>query len=322
MRQKRSATPQTAEAGQRRSVSVSDASRRGSVLANVFPAAQAAVDDWGTPRRHSGGGERLGIYKPHSSQALVVDVFGTLQAAPGREAVLDRWALELGLPAGGPWEVTLEWRDPENHLREQQPTWVDAVARSPHALIFFEGKFTEGNGGRCSQPGRLKSGPHKGLRQCTGSYMWQVNPVDGAEARCALTAKGIRYWDLVPRVFDYDPDQSYLDCPFAGPWFQWMRNLTVCFEVARHAGLRPAVVVAYADGPGLPMAARVRSAEWARLLGRLQPDAVAFRALPFQTLIAWAQQAARADPVWPDLAAWVQAKIDAVCAGWTDLPQG
>jgi hypothetical protein len=52
-----------------------------------------------------------------------------------------------------------------------------------------------------------------------------------------LTAKGIRYWDVIPRVFDYDADASYIECPFAGPWFQWMRNLTLCHEAAGARGL-------------------------------------------------------------------------------------
>jgi hypothetical protein len=298
-----------------RTRSASDPTRYTSILANLFPAAHAAVQPMRAFRWHSAAGERYDTWKVQSSQALAIDVFGTLQTAPQRAAVLDRLAGELGLPAGGPWEVQLEWHDPDNRLNEHQPTWVDAVARSPRALILFEGKFTESDGGRCSQTQPLRSGPHQGLRQCSGSYMWQVNPATGQEARCALTAKGLRYWEFIPQVFDYDAGQSYFECPFAGPWFQWMRNLTVGYAAARlsHAQ-RAAWVLAYAEGPGLPMAARVRSPEWARLLDRLQPGAITLRALSYQALIALAQAACPNDPVWPALAAWVQQKIDTVCA--------
>lgn len=298
-----------------RTRSASDPTRYGSILGNLFPAAHAAVQPLREFHWHSAAGERYDTWKVQSSQALAIDVFGTLLAAPTREAVLDGWAAALGLPAGGPWEVALEWRDPANHLREKTRTVVDAMARSPQTLIFFEGKFTESDGGGCSQTGRLPSGPHRGQRQCTGSYMWQVNPATGEEARCALTAKGLRYWEVVPRVFDYDAEQSYFECPFAGAWFQWMRNLTVCYEAAQQSGRRPAFVVAYADGPGLSMAARVRSAEWERLRGRLQPRAISFQAMAYQDLIALARSSAPADPTWPALAAWVQNKIDSVCAG-------
>ena len=253
-----------------RTRTASDPTRYTSILANLFPAAHAAVQPLEAFRWHSSPGERYDTWKVQSSQALAIDVFGTLLASPGRGAVLDRLAGELGLPAGGPWDMQLEWHDPQNHLGEHQPTWVDAVARSPRALILFEGKFTEADGGRCSQTQPLRSGARRGLRQCTGSYMWQVNPATGQEARCALTAKGLRYWEEIPRVFDYDAEQSYFECPFAGPWFQWMRNLTVGYAAARAAGQRPAWVLAYADGPGLRLAERVRSPEWTRLLGRLQ----------------------------------------------------
>jgi hypothetical protein len=220
-----------------RTRTASDPSRYASILANLFPAAHAAVQPMTGFRWHSAAGERYDTWKVQSSQALAIDVFGTLKNLPNRVAVLDRLAGELGLPAGGPWDVHLEWHDPENHLREKQPTWVDAVARSPRALILFEGKFTEGDGGSCSQTQPLRTGRRKGLRQCTGGYMWQVNPANGREARCALTAKGLRYWDVIPRVFDYDAGQSYFECPFAGPWFQWMRNLTLCHEAAGARGL-------------------------------------------------------------------------------------
>jgi hypothetical protein len=290
------------------------AARQASILANLFPAAHEAVEPFECFRWHSGAGDRYDTFKIQSSQALAIDVFGTLRCAGSRDTVLDAVGARLGLPPGGPWEVSLEWHDPDNLLHEKQRTWVDAVARSPQALVFFECKFTESDGGSCSQTQPLRQGRRKGLRQCNGQYMWQVNPANGKEARCALTAKGLRYWDIIPRVFDYDAGASYFECPFAGPWFQWMRNLTIAHEVARHAGMRPALVVAYADGAGLPMAARVRSAEWARLRGRLQRDVVPLHAVSYQTLLAWACAAAPADPTWPALARWVQNKIDTVCS--------
>ncbi len=289
---------------------LADASRRATILRNIFPAAHAALEPWEAFRWHGGPGERSDTYKTHSSQALAVDVFGTLQQAAGRDRALAAVARAAGVPTAGPWTVALEWHDPGNALREKQPTWVDAVARSPHSLIFFECKFTEHDGGRCTQ---TQANP-RGQRPCTGRYMWQTNPANGREARCALTGKGIRYWEEIPRVFDYDAEASYFECPFAGAWFQWMRNLTVCAAAARREGLRPALVLAYADGPGLPMAARVRGAEWARLLSRLQPGVIGLHALSLQTLVGLARAANPAEPVWDELAAWVQRKIDEVCA--------
>jgi hypothetical protein len=286
-------------------------SQQATILANLFEGAQAAVLPWGKFRWHSAAGEGWDTWKEHSSQALAIDVFGALQLSDQRDVVLDRLAAELALPTGGPWQVSLEWHDPHNYLKERQPTWVDAVAESPRSLIFFECKFTESDGGSCSQTQPLKTGPHKGLVQCNGSYMWQVNPATGREARCTLTDKGIRYWEVIPRVFDY-ADESYFECPFRGAWFQWMRNLTVCAEYARQRNLRPAFVVVYADAPSLPMARRVQSPEWQRLVGRLQSDQIAFQAIAFQTLTALAQAADPANSLWAQLADWVRGKIERV----------
>ena len=287
-------------------------SQQASILANIFEGAQAAILPWETFRLHSATGEHWDTWKEHSSQALAIDVFGTIKFAAECEAVLDRIASEVGLPVGGPWNVHLEWKDPDNWLGEKQPTWVDAVAESPHALMFFECKFTETDGGVCSQTQPLKSGARRGLRQCNGSYMWQTNRVNGREARCILTTKGIHYWDVIPKVFDYDTNESYFECPFRGPWFQWMRNLTVCYQAARNTGRQPAVLVVYADAPGLPMAERVKSPEWTRLLGRLQSRAVTFRAIPFQQMTHLAREAAPHDHLWVQLEEWVNTKIESV----------
>jgi hypothetical protein len=287
--------------------------RRRSIEANLFPFAHAAVEPWAEFRWHSAAGEVCDAWKEKSSQALAIDVFGSLKLHPARDRALDGLARALGLPAGGPWEVALEWRDPDGLLDEKTSTWADAMARSPNALILFEGKFCEPDGGGCSQVQPIGRGRHKGLRQCSGHFVPQVNPVNGAQARCALNAKGIRYWDFIPDVFGYDAGQSYAPCPFAGAWFQWMRNLTTCVAVARAHGLKAAFVVVYADGPGLPMAERVRQAEWRWLESRVDPGVVTFRALSYQRLLALARQADRDDAVWRELEAWVARKVAAVC---------
>jgi len=291
------------------------ASRRRSIEANLFPFAHAAVEPWAAFRWHGATGESCDTWKEHSSQALAIDVFGTLKLHPRRDAMLDAVARELGLPAGGPWAVDLEWHDPDNRLREKTPTFVDAVARSPRNLMVFESKFSENDGGTCSQTRPLPTGRRKGLRQCSGHYVPQVNPANKLEARCALSAKGIGYWDIIPDVFGYSAETSIAPCPFAGPWFQWMRNLTTAYAVARHHHLRAAFVVAYADGHGLAMAQRVHSPDWQWLRNRVDPARVAFRAISIQQLLHLAGRGAGDDAVWQDLAGWVRRKIDSVCGG-------
>jgi hypothetical protein len=270
------------------------------------------VEPWEKFRWHGASGDSCDTYKEKSSQALAIDVFGTLQQSDDRDAIFDHLATSLGLPAGGPWQLGLEWRDPDNQLNEKQRTWVDAVARSPRCIIFFECKFTEPDGGGCGQTVPILTGRRKGFRQCNGGYVPQHPTPEGPHERCILTLKGMRYWDYIPLVFRLDPDRSYLPCPFAGPWFQWMRNLTSCYAVARAAQLQPAFLVIYADDRRLHMAQRVRLPEWQRLTASVDPAAIAFRAISYQALLAQARQAAPANRTLPELAAWVQNKIDSV----------
>lgn len=147
---------------------VMSAFRRRSIEANLFPAALAAVEPWERFRWHGASGDGCDTYKEKSSQALSIDVFGTLQQSAERDVVLDQLAAGLGLPMGGPWDLKLEWRDPHNLLKEKQRTWVDAVARSPRSLIFFECKFCETDGGGCGQTQPILAGRRKGFKQCNG----------------------------------------------------------------------------------------------------------------------------------------------------------
>jgi hypothetical protein len=299
-----------------------DPEKRRLIEANLFPHARPAVEPWDEFPWHPNGTNRCATDRPHSSQALAIDVFGTLMTASqkDRDAILDRLVERLGLPAGGPWYVKLEWKDAANRMKEWRKSQIDTVARSPKCLIFFECKFKEEDGGPCSQTRALSSGANKGIVQCNGRHEIQHNPVKKSMARCSLTGKGIRYWEVIPELFLYRNDADYNPCPFAGPWFQWMRNLTCCWLTARQEQLTPAFVLSYADGPGLPMAEKIagkRSAEWTAFTSRLRPGAMCFKPISFQQLVAGAEQAV-ADVagdvwVWQDLGQWVQRKISDVC---------
>jgi hypothetical protein len=122
------------------------------VRANLFHAAHAAIPDWSTFPWHRDREGNIQAHKPWSSQALAIDVFGTIEQSPERDLILDRLAIELDLPPGGPWKVELEWTDPANSLRERKRTQVDAAAFGSRAAILFECKFTEPGGGAAKSP--------------------------------------------------------------------------------------------------------------------------------------------------------------------------
>ena len=286
--------------------------------ANLFHAAHDAVGFDDSFSWHKDSSNTVDSWKKHSSQALAIDVFGTIKQPEHRDILMDAIAKELGLQGGGPWTVELEWSDPDKHLKEspQWPTQVDVMAQNSHNLIFFECKFTEVDGGSCSQPRPLNNGQKKGKRQCNGNYEDQVNPANGKRSKCALTGKGIRYWEVIPQVLNCDPAANLSPCPFKGSWFQWMRNLTVCSEVARKKSLKPAFVLVYADGDGLHMAKKVKLPDWKEFTDCVKKDGIVFRVFSYQTIIQQLQGSISknkdAQDLLRKLGEWVEKKIQTV----------
>jgi hypothetical protein len=288
------------------------------IRSNIFRDAHTAVEPWETFPWHRGSDGKIDAYKKHSSQALAIDVFGTLKMSSDRDTILNHLAKELDLPIEGTWEIDLEWKDPKNLLKERRQTQVDVVACNRKSLIFFECKFTEADGGSCSQPEPIKDGQNKGLKQCNGSYEKQTNPVNKKIARCALTGKGIRYWDVIPQIFDYVADIDYKTCPFKGPRYQWMRNLTACWEVAKDKHLVPAFIVVFADTPKLPLAEKVKSEEWKEFVSHILPRRIGVRTVSFQKIVKMSCNEAVLEPnTYHDLLHWVEYKIEQVAHALT-----
>lgn len=286
------------------------------VRQNLIPSAHPAIKDWDAFPWHRSGGV-VDTMRSHSSQALAIDVFGTLKAST--PAVIDQIVGELastiGLSGAGPWDVALEWNDRENRLKETGTrSQIDVALTSPHALICIEAKFTEPDGGCCSQPQPIGSGPNQSKRQCNGNYELQTNPVNGKTARCALAAKGIRYWEVAEQAMHVNGSVDSHPCPFAGPTYQWMRNLCLAYESARAREKAAGVLVVYADALHLPMAQKVNSVQWATLRNQVRTDRIAFAAMSYQQIVGRTVQVlgehtAEAKP-WAELRDWVARKVE------------
>ena len=285
---------------------------------NLFEAAWSAVGSWDTFPWDKDEQGNIQTHKRHSSQALAIDVFGTIKTSRHRDLILGRLAKHLGLTSVGPWKVSLEWRSPDNELHEKRQTQIDVAAVSPTTLMFFECKFTE-SGGSCSQPKPLKNGPHKGIIQCNGNYQLQTNPLNASISKCALTQKKILYWDVIPRILPYSPQIEHSPCPFAGSYFQWMRNLTSCFERARVTSKRPAVIVAYADNPKLQMPQTLATPGWLAFAASVREESITFSSISYQNIISIAEAAVADLPdevdKWERLRCWVEQKIVMAGAG-------
>jgi hypothetical protein len=150
------------------------------------------------------------------------------------------------------------------------------------------------------------------MSQCNGNYEEQINPVNRETDRCALTAKGVRYWDLIPDVMNIDSKVDHTPCPVAGGSYQWMRNLVAARALSRNAGVPAAFGLVYADGR-FQMAKKLKDKKWKeRLMDSVAGRAVHLEAVSYQELIRIAQDAAIVEDLktLADLWEWVQRKFD------------
>jgi hypothetical protein len=274
---------------------------------NLFPPARPAVEPWDKFPWHLDRSNLCDTWKIHSSQALAIDVFGTLMilAQPSRDAIFDSICKKLNVPPGGPWQVHLEWLDPKNLLKEPRPTQVDAVAVGRFTFILFEVKFTERQAGSCSQTMRLA---RVGQAQCNGNFELQVNPANQISNRCALTGKGIRYWEIIPQIFRLDSGDDSRPCPFAGQEYQWMRNLVLTRAIAEATHKSSAFAIAYM-GPNLPISDYLKSERWTAFQSLLRPETPAPIAIEIRELM---RAAMVIEPSLTELTAWVDMKFDRV----------
>jgi hypothetical protein len=272
---------------------------------NIFPAAHQACVPWEKFPWHTWA------HVAHSSQALAIDIFGTIKTSPNRDAIVDAFAQTIGLPTGGPWTITLEWTARPTVLNEPHPTQVDVYAESPQSIILFECKSTEQDGGACSQTVK-----RDGATPCDGNYGKNSTHENDMTSRCALSEKGIQYWDIIPKVFHLDTQTDYQPCPFAGSAYQWMRNLVVAYKVGRQKNKQPAVVIVYADHPGLPMAQKVRSRDWTAFTKTVRKDQVPLHVHSYQEILMLAQevthQGSGEPTLWRELGEWVERKMSAI----------
>lgn len=196
--------------------------------------------------------------------------------------------------------MLLEWQDATNQLNEPRPTQVDAVAISAASMLLFECKFTE-PGGQCSQ---VKQDSHK-RTACNTRYELQTNVQNGKQSRCALSGKGVRYWELIPEVFGIDAEADHTPCPFAFDNYQWMRNSLLARCLQSSTGKSTRVFVTYCDLPGLPAADKVRTG----IVGMpTVSEEFAIRPLSYQNLLKLADEIEPSE-VWQELETWMTSRV-------------
>ncbi|MDH5429139.1 MAG: hypothetical protein OEY57_13325 [Nitrospirota bacterium] len=272
---------------------------------NIFPAAHQACEPW----------EKFAwqtkAHLAHSSQAMAIDIFGTIKTSANQDAIMDALAQTLGLPTGGPWDITLEWAARSSLLNEPSPTQVDVYAESPQSIMVFECTLAEPDGGACPQTMK-----RKGAESCDGNYEENGTQEQDLTGRCVLSDKGIQYWDIIPKAFHLEAEAEYQPCPFAGSSYQWMRKLVVAYKVGRQKNKQPAVVMVYADHSDLSMAQKVKSKAWTLFTETVRQEHVSLHVRSYQEILTLAQkvthQHSEEPPLWQELREWVERKISAI----------
>jgi hypothetical protein len=285
------------------------------VRSNIFKAAWPVALALPRTAWHTNDDGKIDADVVNSSQSIAIDIFGTLKQSNERSTLLNALASDLGLPENQHWNVEIEHKIEPNVLGEHRRTQIDAFAEGPNSFFVIECKFTEAGGGACSQPNPIADGPHKGLRQCNGRYELQVNPANGKRGFCALTEKGIRYWQHIPALFALSDVGSHSPCPFSGENYQWMRNIVLCAALSTHRRVPGGFILAFAARAGLSMSDKVASGAWSSMLRLRSQSAVPVRAISFQELVARAQSlmtSPESQAVWRKLGSWIDDKITRV----------
>jgi hypothetical protein len=188
-----------------------------------------------------------------SSQALTQSVFGSLHAIGRLDVLAEMPHDPFRLRGRGPLRAELEHSI--NYLGETQNrcTSVD-VLFSCQRRIVVECKLAESDVGHCSRPKLAAEEPD----HCDGTYRSQR----GRSDRCSLTAIGIRYWEYIPQILNWNPRVDLSPCPLSHT-YQIVRNLLAAC-VLPGGGCSPengvAVLVVDARNPTFSHGGRGRSA--------------------------------------------------------------
>jgi hypothetical protein len=156
-----------------------------------------------------------------SSQAIALIVFGNLKVY-GHLGLLnglhdEQGRLIFGDEAITPENFRMEYK--VDSLGEPRPTSLDALITGKHPVA-IECKLTEPDVGSCSRPSMKKSDSNYERDFCDGTYTVQK----GRKTRCSLTEIGVKYWDHIPRIFNWPADANLAPCPLRTN-YQLVRNL-------------------------------------------------------------------------------------------------
>jgi hypothetical protein len=183
---------------------------------NIFYRSINSIKDYNTFNWHKDSD------KINSSQALAIDFWGCLKLSPYKDQLINL----IFSKNGTGWDIEFEYVNKAILSETKASTQIDILIKNNNYVIVIESKFTEKDGGGCSQINKTK----EGLYQCNGNYEDQINPKNKIKSKCALTGKGINYWNFIDELTSFSKNNTYSPCPFKNGEYQWMRN--ICFAEA------------------------------------------------------------------------------------------
>lgn len=189
------------------------------IKTNIFYRSVDSISDYKNFDWHKGKNKMADADKVNSSQALTIDFWGCLKVSPLKDELINL----IFNKKEKDWNIKFEFTDKGLLSETRSATQIDVLIKSDNYVIVIESKFTENNGGSCSQVNKTKNG----LYQCNGNYETQINPINNIKSKCALSGKGIKYWDYIDELTNFNKKNDYLPCPFKKGEYQWMRN--ICF---------------------------------------------------------------------------------------------
>lgn len=274
-----------------------------SIKENLFYRSQDAIPDYEKFDWHNHRGN-IDTDKFNSSQAIAIDFWGCLELSPLKVQIIN----SLFNKSCDEWDIKFEYPD-RCLMSEKRPTQIDVKIESDTCAIIIESKFAENNSGKCSQLKKTK----KNLIQCNGNYEDQINPVYNIKSKCALSGKGIRYWDYISSTTAFDKNESHKPCPFRNREFQWMRNICFAEAYARQYKIITECYLVYYKSDKCPISKQVDNNTYlGSLKGNLRNQQtfkpISYNDLLSKIITSIVLKDSKESQIWVDLQNWMIGK--------------
>jgi hypothetical protein len=267
---------------------------------NIFDRSIDSIEDYQKFDWHKNG-KNIDTNQANSSQALAIDFWGCLKLSKYKNQLINK----LFDKNEKNWFINFEYED-KSLLSEKKATQVDILIESENCVLVIESKFTEKEGGRCSQTNKDKNGVY----QCNGKYEKQTNPRNNnIESQCALTGKGIKYWEFIDELTYYKKNETYDPCPFKGGEYQWMRNICFAEAYAKKYNVDSESYLVYLDSEKCSVSNKVKKGTYLGKLKGMIKDEKAFAPRSYNELISKCISYLESDTeeknIWIDLEKWI-----------------